>query len=103
MRRIGEWEGCEETQGRQTTGSSGQQQVTDTHSAATEQQRALPGKHKQGLAPKASFMVSEKFQGLKDWKRDKNPQNMKRRIRNAVQIYLKSEIFSGILSSIPVC
>lgn len=78
MRRIGEWEGCEETQGLQTTGSSGQRQVTDTHSAAaTEQQRALLGKHKQGLTPKASFMVSEKFQGLQDWKREKNPQNMK--------------------------
>lgn len=30
VRRIGKWKGCEKTQGLQTTGSSGQRQVTDT-------------------------------------------------------------------------
>lgn len=65
VKKIGKRKGCEETQGLQTTGSSGQRQVTDTQ-CCLEQQQALLGEHKQGLTPKPSFKVSEKFQVFKN-------------------------------------
>lgn len=52
-KETGQRKGCEETQSLQTTGSGGQQQVTETQ-CCLEKEQARLGKHKQGLNPKAS-------------------------------------------------